>query len=125
MMQNQLTLNINPLKHQEVDNIQMGVLPTGETYMSLRGLARFCGVSHSVIQDLARDWSDGSLFDKTRGQKIIETFKRLTQREDLPSEMFAIIKTNNTLFPTVHAVPEQICIAGRMQTLNATPSLDG
>ncbi len=54
MSQTELTLNINPLKHQEVDNIQMGVLPTGETYMSLRGLARFCGVSHSVIQELAK-----------------------------------------------------------------------
>lgn len=111
MLQNQLTLNINPLKHQEVDNIQMGVLPTGETYMSLRGLARFCGVSHSVIQDLAKEWSDGSLFEKTRGQKIIGTFQRLTHSEDIPSTMFTVIETNNTLFPTIHAVPEQICIS--------------
>lgn len=111
MTQNQLTLNINPLKHQEVDSIQMGVLPTGETYMSLRGLARFCGVNHSVIQDLAREWSDGSLFEKARGKKIIGTFQRLTHRDDIPSSMFTVIETNNTLFPTIHAVPEQVCIA--------------
>ncbi|PKH06651.1 hypothetical protein [Moritella sp. Urea-trap-13] len=71
MSQTELTLNINPLKHQEVDNIQMGVLPTGETYMSLRGLSRFCGVSHSVIQTLAKEWIEGTLFTKTRGKKIL------------------------------------------------------
>lgn len=111
MQQNQLTLNINPLRHQEVDNIQMGVLPTGETYMSLRGLARFCGVSHSVIQDLAKEWSEGTLFEKARGQKILRTYQRLTKSEQPPESMYAVIETNNTLFPIIHAVPEQICVA--------------
>ncbi|HIF9503922.1 TPA: hypothetical protein ACX6SZ_000255 [Photobacterium damselae] len=111
MSQRELTLNINPLKHQEVDNIQMGVLPTGETYMSLRGLARFCGVNHSVIQELAKEWADGSLFNKGRGQKILQTFQRVTNGQTPPSSMYAVIETNNSLFPVIHAVPEPICVS--------------
>ena len=109
--QQHLALNVNPLKHKEVDNIQMGVLPTGETYMSLRGLARFCGVSHTVIQDLAKEWESGSLFDKTRGEKILKTYQRLTNNEKPPKSMYTVLETNNALFSTIHAVPEQICIS--------------
>jgi len=111
MLQDQMTLNINPLRHKEVDSIQMGVLPTGETYMSLRGLARFCGVSHTVIQDLANEWTEGDLFLKSRGQKIIGTYQRLTNDQSIPNAMFTVIETNNPLFPVIHAVPEQICIS--------------
>ncbi|MEC6814951.1 hypothetical protein VXS05_07750 [Photobacterium toruni] len=111
MTQQQLPLHINPLKHQEVDSIQMGVLPTGETYMSLRGLARFCGVNHSVIQELAKEWADGSLFNKGRGQKILQTYGRITKGTNPPSSMYAVLETNNKLFPVIHAVPETICIS--------------
>lgn len=89
----------------------MGILPTGETYMSLRGLSRFCGVSHTVIQELAKEWSDGSLFQKSRGQKILGTYQRLTNGTMPPEAMYAVIETNNQLFPIIHAVPEQICVA--------------
>lgn len=103
-------LQVSPLKHAEVNNIQMGVLPTGETYMSLRGLARFCGVNHSVIQELAKEWESGSLFTKTRGQKILQAFDRITHGAPPPSSMYAIIETGNPLFPKIHAVPESICV---------------
>lgn len=107
----QLVLNINPIMHKEVDSIQMGVLPTGEAYLSMRGLARFCGVNHSVIQDLAKEWESGVLFEKSRGEKVIATYQRLTNTNTIPSSMFSVIETNNNLYKVIHAVPEEICIS--------------
>ncbi|MEZ8035559.1 hypothetical protein, partial [Vibrio crassostreae] len=52
-------LNLVPVKIQEVDNISMGVLPNGETFLSLQGLAKFCGLAPSSVIQLAQDWSAG------------------------------------------------------------------
>lgn len=52
----QRRLDLVPVKMQEVDNISMGVLPNGETFLSLQGLARFCGMAPSSIIQLAQDW---------------------------------------------------------------------
>ncbi|MBE0464903.1 MAG: hypothetical protein ACTIDY_13995 [Halomonadaceae bacterium] len=44
----QQPLDLVPVKIQEVDNISMGVLPNGETFLSLQGLAKFGGVAPSL-----------------------------------------------------------------------------
>ncbi|MGN4868105.1 hypothetical protein ACTFBX_08875 [Aeromonas caviae] len=41
----QQNLSLVPVKMQEVDSISMGVLPNGETFLSLQGLAKFCGLA--------------------------------------------------------------------------------
>ena len=58
----QSRLDLVPVKMQEIDNISMGVLPNGETFLSLQGLAKFCGVAPSAIIQLAQDWQKGGLY---------------------------------------------------------------
>ena len=51
----QQNLSLVPVKMQEVDSISMGVLPNGETFLSLQGLAKFCGLAPSSVIQLAQD----------------------------------------------------------------------
>lgn len=46
---NQMALNLEIVAEREVDEIGMGVLSDGSTYLNLRGLAKMCGVDHSVL----------------------------------------------------------------------------
>nr|WP_075519057.1 hypothetical protein [Moritella viscosa]SHO17745.1 Putative uncharacterized protein [Moritella viscosa] len=77
MTQNKLELV--PIKLKEVDNISMGVLPNGETFLSLKGLARFCGVAPSAIIQLSQDWTKGEAQTKTRGKKLIDLIQEWTE----------------------------------------------
>lgn len=52
----QLTLAIE--KQVEIDGVGMGVLSDGTPYLTTRGLARLCGVDHSVIVRLAAEWGE-------------------------------------------------------------------
>lgn len=63
-------LELFPVAEVEIDGIQMGVLSDGTPYLSLRGLARMCGVSHSVLLPLANSWPTER--SKPRGRKIDE-----------------------------------------------------
>ena len=68
---NQMELNLYPVKELEEDGfIQMGVLSDGTPYLTLRGLARLCGVDHTALLRLANGWNEEQL--KPRGVKIKE-----------------------------------------------------
>jgi hypothetical protein len=77
----QLVVSQAPIGHQgqlplvsvtevEVDGVQMGVLSDGSPYLTLRGLARMCGIDHTVLLRLANNWHDEKT--KPRGRKLIE-----------------------------------------------------
>lgn len=66
----QMELGIFPITEVEVDGIQMGVLSDGTPYLTLRGLARMCGVDHAALLRLANNWGEEQL--KPRGVKIRE-----------------------------------------------------
>src|SRR4029079_11664237 len=63
-------LKLFPVKEVEVDGIQMGVLSDGTPYLTLRGLARMCGIAPSVLSQLATDWENEKT--RPRGIKIRE-----------------------------------------------------
>ncbi|VXA79669.1 MULTISPECIES: hypothetical protein [Aeromonas] len=107
----QKTLNLVPVKMQEVDNISMGVLPNGETFLSLQGLAKFCGVAPSTIVQLAQDWEAGSAQGKIRGKQLEELIKEWTESEDTPDSLYVKIDSANSITDVIHAVPEQIVMA--------------
>ncbi|PTT45696.1 hypothetical protein DBR19_20390 [Aeromonas sp. HMWF014] len=96
---------------QEVDNISMGVLPNGETFLSLQGLAKFCGVAPSTIVQLAQDWEAGSAQGKIRGKQLEELIKEWTESEDTPDSLYVKIDSANSITGVIHAVPEQIVMA--------------
>ena len=53
--QMQLGLGIEHFK--EIDGVGMGVLSDGTPFLTGRGLARLCGVAHSVVQDISEEWT--------------------------------------------------------------------
>lgn len=59
-----------PVTEVEVDGIQMGVLSDGTPYLTMRGLARMCGIDNSVLVRLANNWADEK--SKPRGKKLQE-----------------------------------------------------
>lgn len=54
--QGELPLEI--AKEVEVDGVVMGVLSDGTPYLTLRGLARMCGIEHTNILRVANGWND-------------------------------------------------------------------
>jgi hypothetical protein len=63
-------MELFPVKEVEVDGIQMGVLSDGTPYLTLRGLARMCGINHMPLLRLANNWDAEK--QKPRGQKILD-----------------------------------------------------
>ncbi len=107
----QQTFDLVPVKLQEVDSISMGVLPNGETFLSLQGLARFCGLAPSSVIQLAQDWSAGDAQGKVRGQQLTELIKEWTESETIPDSLYVEIDSKNSITGVIHAVPEQIVMA--------------
>lgn len=107
----QMILKLEPIRHQEVNSIAMGILPNGETYLSLNGLARFCGVSPSVIIDFSQEWTQGVAQGKPRGLKICNLICEWTEQDKVPISLCVEIVSKNSITGVIHAVPELICMA--------------
>lgn len=110
-MGKQSSLDLVPVKLQEVDEIGMGVLPNGETFLSLQGLARFCGLAPSSIIQLAQDWSAGEAQSRLRGQQLTELIKEWSETNEVPDSLYVEIKNKSSITGVIHAVPEQIVMA--------------
>ena len=107
----QQSLDLVPVKLQEVDNISMGVLPNGETFLSLQGVAKFCGLAPSTVVQLAQDWSAGDAQSRVRGRQLAELIKEWTESEIVPDSLYVEIDSKNSITGVIHAVPEQIVMA--------------
>jgi len=107
----QQSLSIAPIKVQEIDSISMGILPNGETFLSLQGLAKFCGVAPSAIIQLAQDWEKGEAQNRNRGQKLESLIKEWTESDSTPDSLYVQINSNNSISGVIHAVPEAIVMA--------------
>lgn len=101
--QPQLQLKLFPLREIEVDGIQMGVLSDGSPYLTLRGLARMCGIAHSALLKLANEWDLEK--HKPRGMKIRELLA--AQGHDGES---LYLRTNYKGTET-HAYTDAVCMA--------------
>jgi hypothetical protein len=53
----QLNLPLGIEKEVEIDGIGMGVLTDGTPYLTARGLARMCGIDHTLILRMAQNWN--------------------------------------------------------------------
>lgn len=107
----QQSLSIAPVKMQEIDNISMGILPNGETFLSLQGLAKFCGMAPSSIIQLAQDWEKGEAQGRLRGQQLEELIKEWTETESAPDSLYVQLDSRSSITGVIHAVPEQIVMA--------------
>src|SRR5689334_11697424 len=66
----QLRLDLQVAAEREINGVGMGVLSDGQPFLTIRGLARLCGVDHSSIIRITADWLQTPL--KAREQKIRE-----------------------------------------------------
>lgn len=57
-----------PVKDVEVDGVQMGVLSDGTPFLTLRGLARMCGIDHKTLFEFTSNWKEERT--KRRGSAI-------------------------------------------------------
>jgi hypothetical protein len=98
-----IQLELFPVTEVEVDGIQMGVLSDGTPYLTLRGLARMCGIDHTTLLQLANNWKDEQ--QKPRGIKIRE----LLATQGCNSDSL-YIKTKSK-FGETHAYTDSVCMA--------------
>jgi hypothetical protein len=99
----QLTLNFQIAAEREVDGVGMGVLSNGAPFLTLRGLARMCGVPNSVIVRMTAQWQDSPL--RPREKRIREII--LEQGGD-DSVAFIAVQKDGVIN---HAVPDTVCMA--------------
>ncbi|WP_421400490.1 hypothetical protein [Agrobacterium fabrum] len=87
----------------EVDGVGMGVLTNGQPYLTMRGLARLCGLPNSVIVRIGEYWQDTPA--RPREQRIKQIL--VDQGVD-PKRFFLAIQKDGSVH---HAIPEVICMA--------------
>jgi hypothetical protein len=79
----------------EINGIEMGVLEDGTSYLTVRGLARACGITHPALVKAFTAWSEGKRTSKF-AQAIVEKFD---------GDSLVIPLASNK-----HAVTDAICI---------------
>lgn len=103
-IQHQGQIELIPVTEVEVDGIQMGVLSDGTPYLTARGLAKMCGVDHSVILRFANNWGEERF--KPRGQKIQQLLA--AQGVTAPESLFIMTRGFGG---ESHAYTDAVCMA--------------
>jgi hypothetical protein len=96
-------LNLKPIKEIEIDGVGMGVLPDGSSYLTARGLARMCGIEHSVVIELVNNWSVEH--QKPRGKRIADL---MFAQGFSDSKLFVEVEVDGSKH---HAFKEPVCMA--------------
>ncbi|RJP67994.1 MAG: hypothetical protein C4535_09815 [Comamonadaceae bacterium] len=100
---NQKRLDLGIQKQVEIDGVGMGVLSDGTPFLTGRGLARLCGVVHSVVQDVSDEWE--LEVPTPRVSKIREI---LSSHNNAVSSPYIEIEQRSGDF---HAYPDTVCLA--------------
>lgn len=97
------SLDLGIQKQVEIDGVGMGVLSDGTPFLTGRGLARLCGVTHRQIQSIANEWTD------TNQTPRITKIKEIVSSHDLQADspFIAIEQRSGTFF----AYPDVVCLA--------------
>ncbi|MBY5533062.1 hypothetical protein HFO58_07745 [Rhizobium leguminosarum] len=101
--QDQLRLDLQVAAEREIDGVGMGVLSDGTPFLTIRGLARMCGIDHTMIVKITADWIQTPL--RPREQKIRELVR--AQGADDSIAFIALQKAGNIY----HAIPAAVCMA--------------
>jgi hypothetical protein len=99
--QGQLSLGIS--KQIEIDGVGMGVLSDGTPFLTGRGLASLCGVTHRAIQDISDEWTEDVQKPRVTAIKAILR-KRGIERD---TAYVAITQRGGTFF----AYSDAVCLA--------------
>lgn len=99
----QSAFNFEIVAEKEIDGVGMGVLKNGTSFLTLRGLARMCGVDHSIIVRMTAQWQDTPL--KPREARIREIIR--SRNGDDTVSFIAAVKDGTIQ----HLVPDAVCMA--------------
>lgn len=99
----QYSLDLQIANEREVDGVEMGVLNNGDAFLTLRGLARMCGVDPSTIVRITEGWQGDPL--RPRERKIRELVK--AQGADDAIAFYAVVKDG----VVHHVFPDAVCMA--------------
>ena len=99
----QLSFDLEIETEREIDGVGMGVLTNGAAFLTLRGLARMCGIDHSMVIRITSEWQETPL--KPRAAKIREMIR--AQGAD-DTRAFVAIQKGGSIH---HAVPDAVCMA--------------
>ena len=99
----QRSLDLGIQKQIEIDGIGMGVLSDGTPFLTGRGLARLCGVSHRQIQEISTEWDDA--VPLPRVTKIREILKSHGESYEFPH--IEIAQRSGVFY----AYPDAVCLA--------------
>lgn len=98
-----MNLSLEIAVEREVNGVGMGVLTDGTPFLNIRGLARMCGVDHTMILRITEGWDNSPL--KPREKRIREIVRE--QGFDDSVAFFGVMK-NGTIH---HAIPSAVCMA--------------
>lgn len=99
----QMKLDLKIEAEREVNGIGMGVLSDGTPFLTVRGLARMCGIEHSQIVRMTAAWQDNP--QKPREAKVRE----LIRDQGMDDSVAFIATMKNGL--VYHLVPSAVCMA--------------
>lgn len=100
----QIKMDLFPVKEVEINGIQMGVLSDGTPYLSLRGLAKLCGVDHKTLHPLTTNWIDER--KKPRGKRIDEI---LQEQGYFLDDLYTVVSGQSNW--DSHAYPDFVCMS--------------
>lgn len=96
MAMTQLVIPQTVLVTTEINGIEMGVLSDGTPYLSIRGLAKACGIAPSTLIEQIQAWAAGRRTGKL-AQMVL-------------SAGYSGDRLSIQLASNMHAVPDSICI---------------
>ena len=99
----QLDLDLKIAAEKEIDGVGMGVLSNGTPFLTLRGLARMCGVDSASIVRMTANWVSEPL--KPREKKI----RKLVREQGVDDSVAFIAVQKDGIIQ--HAVPAAVCMA--------------
>lgn len=91
-------------KQVEIDGVGMGVLSDGTPFLTGRGLARLCGITHAQIQRLSVEWIEEA--EKPR----VTAIKQLLSKRgiEIPQSPYVAIAQRSGTF---YAYSDAVCLA--------------
>lgn len=104
LVPHQSEMALFPVKEVEVNGVQMGVLNDGTPFLSLRGLARLCGVDHTTLLPLTTNWEVEK--HKPRGKRINDLLK---ENGFNGNELYSVV--GGGAFGDTHAYPDAVCMS--------------
>lgn len=102
-LSSQGNLGLFSIAETSINDLPMGVLSDGTPYLTIRGLAKICGVEHSTILRLVQNWNEEKL--QPSGKKILE----LLHAQNYYNENLFI--SANSIHGNFFAIPDAVCMA--------------